>query len=213
MTVKPNRKRPTQLRGLNVDRAAPKKQSSPAMSTLAAQVLNSTRGDAALTPEAVGKLICDARSLAASVLSQDETRGQANYAGRPIEKRLEDIDDMLAIQTSAGNFDADPYMHGMANGMILVAATLKDEEPAFLEWPKDKELPMSSTDKPNLGLATNAELEAEITARKSLGHIDPNYRTVDASEEVKHQMNFPGDRLGQAQAAATPTAHIHSKVE
>lgn len=197
----------------NVDKAAPKKQSSAEMSTLAAKVLNETKPDAKLDPQAVGQLIVDARSLAASVLSQDETKGQVDCAGRSLEKRIADIENMVAVQSSPGNFDADPYMHGMANGIILVAATLKGEEPAFLEWPKDKELPMTNADKPNLGLATNAELEAEMTARKTLGHTDPNYRTADASPEVQRQMNYRGAALGEKTAASEPAAHLHSKVE
>ena len=32
---------------------------------------------------------------------------------------IQDYDDLLKIQLSNGNWDADPYMHGMANGMIL----------------------------------------------------------------------------------------------
>lgn len=32
---------------------------------------------------------------------------------------------------------------------------------------------------PNLGYATNIELDAEIAARREMGHTDPNYRPVD----------------------------------
>lgn len=35
------------------------------------------------------------------------------------EELLEDFEKLLDIQCSDGNWDADPYMHGMANGMIL----------------------------------------------------------------------------------------------
>jgi len=35
-------------------------------------------------------------------------------------KELENIEDMLNVQLSPGNWDSDPYMHGMANGMLLV---------------------------------------------------------------------------------------------
>ena len=56
----------------------------------------------------------------------------------------------------------------------------------------------------------NAELEAELTARRELGHTDPEYRTVDAPPEVQKQMNYRGDELGEKQAAAEPTQHVHS---
>ena len=58
----------------------PKKQTSPAMSTLAASVLNRTKPGAPM-PD-ISQLIADARSLAASVLSQDETPGQEDTPKR-----------------------------------------------------------------------------------------------------------------------------------
>lgn len=51
-------------------------------------------------------------------------------------KEIEDIQKMLDIQLSDGNWNSDPYMHGMANGMILCMATLKGEEPKYLEAPE-----------------------------------------------------------------------------
>lgn len=188
-------------------RGAAIKQSSPEMSTLAADVLNRTGPDAIYNPEIIEQLVKDTRSLAASVLSQDETPGQT---GRSMAKRLSDIENMVAVQSAPGNYDANPYMHGMANGIILVAATLKDEEPAFLEWPEGKEVNMDDSNKPNLGLATNEELETELRVRKELGHTEPDYRTVDASPEVQRQMNYRGDALGEKQDAAEPTQHVHA---
>jgi len=44
------------------------------------------------------------------------------------EKTLEGIADLLAIQGSSGNWDYDPYMHGLYNGMLLIQATLLDTE-------------------------------------------------------------------------------------
>jgi hypothetical protein len=58
---------------------------------------------------------------------------------------LKDLEEITAIQTSNGNWNYDPYMHGMANGMILSLATItnsvrKDpigKEPKFLTAPKN----------------------------------------------------------------------------
>jgi hypothetical protein len=36
-----------------------------------------------------------------------------------------------------------------------------------------------AVERANLGLATNAEIEAEMEARRSMGHTAPDYRTVD----------------------------------
>ena len=35
------------------------------------------------------------------------------------EELIEDYQRLLDIQLSNGNWDANPYMHGMANGMIM----------------------------------------------------------------------------------------------
>lgn len=193
------------------------KQSSSAMSTLAADVLNRTGPDAIYNPEIIEQLVKDARSLAGSVLSQDETKGQEPRARgdggeKPMERRLWELNQATITASSPGNYDANPYMHGMANGLILANATMKDEDPAYLEWPDGKPVEMDMTDnsKANLGLASNAELEAELTARRELGHTDPDYRTVDASPEVQRQMNYRGDALGEKQPAAEPTQHVHA---
>lgn len=68
----------------------------------------------------------------------------------PAPERLEDVgrdltipaktvailENLVAIQSSPGNFNYDPYMFGMANGMILMLATVTGTEPAYLDPPK-----------------------------------------------------------------------------
>ena len=53
------------------------------------------------------------------------------------------LEEMVAIQCSDGNWNYSEYMHGMANGLLLALATIKGEEPRFLEaperWLSDKE--------------------------------------------------------------------------
>jgi len=191
------------------------KQSSAAMSTLAADVLNRTGPDAIYNPEIIEQLVKDTRSLAASVLSQDETKGQEPRARgdggeKPMERRQWELEQLVATASSPGNYDANQYLHGMANGLILANATIRDEEPAYLEWPDGKPVETDMDDKANLGLATNEELETELRVRKELGHTDPAYRTVDASPEVQRQMNYRGDALGEKQPAAEPTQHVHA---
>lgn len=52
------------------------------------------------------------------------------------------IEELVKIQCSDGNWDYDPYMHGMANGLICALSILKNEEPKYLEapfaWIKDR---------------------------------------------------------------------------
>lgn len=48
----------------------------------------------------------------------------------------ENLHELLKIQGSEGNWDYDPYMHGMYNGMELIMATIENREPNFKDAPK-----------------------------------------------------------------------------
>lgn len=59
-------------------------------------------------------------------------------------ERCKSLDDLVAVQTSQGNWDSDPYMQGMANGMILAQSLMAgNDSPAFLEaplvWGRDRD--------------------------------------------------------------------------
>ena len=62
--------------------------------------------------------------------------------GQDMKARLEKLKELNAVQCTDGNWDYDPYMHGMANGLILALAVIEDIEPVYLdapdEWLKDK---------------------------------------------------------------------------
>ncbi len=49
--------------------------------------------------------------------------------------KRDSLAEMVAVQCSDGNWNYDPYMHGMANGMIYALALIDDVEPEFLEAP------------------------------------------------------------------------------
>jgi len=53
-----------------------------------------------------------------------------------MEKNIKDLEEVTKTQCSDGNWNYDPYMHGMANGMLLALSFLKEEEPEFLHAPK-----------------------------------------------------------------------------
>lgn len=59
-----------------------------------------------------------------------------------LRERIAKFDDLVAIQVHTGNWDYDPYMHGMANGMLLAQAVIKDEDykplSAPVQWLADK---------------------------------------------------------------------------
>lgn len=66
-------------------------------------------------------------------LRPDMSRKEAVRAFREIavelaalQERIKIIDEMVKIQCGDGNWDYDPYMHGMANALLLAQATLKD---------------------------------------------------------------------------------------
>ena len=51
--------------------------------------------------------------------------------------RMKALKDVIAIQTNNGNWNYDPYMHGMANGLLLAEALMEGREPQYLDAPKE----------------------------------------------------------------------------
>ena len=52
------------------------------------------------------------------------------------EERIIELQGLVKTQCSDGNWNYDPYMHGMANGMILALAIVEGNEPQFLDAPE-----------------------------------------------------------------------------
>ncbi len=67
----------------------------------------------------------------------------------------ERIENLVKIQTTDGNWNYDPYMHGMANGLILALATLKGEEPDYIDKPEMWISENPLIDKPVVAVAVN----------------------------------------------------------
>lgn len=53
-----------------------------------------------------------------------------------LEQRCKELQKLIDVQCSDGNWNYDSYMHGMANGMILSLGVIEDVDPNFLEAPK-----------------------------------------------------------------------------
>lgn len=49
---------------------------------------------------------------------------------------LNTLREMTDVQCNDGNWNYDPYMHGMANGMIFALSLFDDKPPEFLEAPE-----------------------------------------------------------------------------
>ena len=61
---------------------------------------------------------------------------------------LKSAREFMKIQLSNGNWNYDQYMHGMANGMILIMSIFDRSEPIFLKapdiWLKDLSSPLET---------------------------------------------------------------------
>ena len=71
-----------------------------------------------------------------------------------LAKALRQLQWVKDIQGSKGNWDYDPYMHGMYNGIELAMAIMQDREPVYKDapdvWRKDLSPPLFPA------IATNA---------------------------------------------------------
>lgn len=50
-------------------------------------------------------------------------------------KAVEQLKDLVKTQSSHGNYDCNPYMFGLANGLILALSLFTEVSPTFLERP------------------------------------------------------------------------------
>ena len=55
----------------------------------------------------------------------------------PIQDVLEVFDEILDIQCSHGNWNFDPYMYGMANGLLFARFLIDGKDPPYLEAPNE----------------------------------------------------------------------------
>ena len=53
-----------------------------------------------------------------------------------MKDRIKDLDEIVDIQTSDGNWNYDEYMYGKANGLILAQSIIKDSDCNYLDKPK-----------------------------------------------------------------------------
>jgi hypothetical protein len=60
-----------------------------------------------------------------------------------LRNSLKTLREMKDVQCSDGNWNYDPYMHGMANGMIFAISLFDGKRPEYLEAPEQwlKDLP------------------------------------------------------------------------
>ena len=56
-----------------------------------------------------------------------------NLQPTAVENRIKQLKEVTKTQCLKGNYDANEYMRGMANGLILAEAIMEDKEPIYLD--------------------------------------------------------------------------------
>lgn len=74
--------------------------------------------------------------LVVNVRGDKMTMDQAVKHLAAYDRNLQVLEDILSIQLASGNWNYDNYMHGMANGLLLAQATLRESEYNPLSPPK-----------------------------------------------------------------------------
>jgi len=64
------------------------------------------------------------------------------------EDSLKRLRKMKDVQCSDGNWNYDPYMHGMANGMLFAISLFDDKPPEYLDAPEKWLADMPNTELP-----------------------------------------------------------------
>lgn len=98
--------------------------------------------------------------LPLSDLRADTVVTPVNITEQVLFNGVSTLEDLLKIQCSDGNWNYDPYMHGMANGMLLAMSLFKGGECQYMEAP-----PQWLRDAPNQEVKTTMneqEIENEI---------------------------------------------------
>lgn len=90
-------------------------------------------------------------------------------ADRKNDDKIKKLQELLDVQCTDGNWNFDPYMHGLANGMIICMAILKDQDPEFLQAPKvwSSEIGNKTLKMGELSVAVNPMSKKECTKRGS----------------------------------------------
>jgi NTP pyrophosphatase (non-canonical NTP hydrolase) len=60
----------------------------------------------------------------------------SDRVAQSFEKRMSDLGNLVDIASSPGNADANEYLRGMANGLILAHATMHNLDPVYIQQPK-----------------------------------------------------------------------------
>lgn len=80
-------------------------------------------------------------------------------------KRLQqiqaDLQNLIDIQCEDGTWNYDPYLHGMANGLIMAMSVIKGNSPEFLDPPEQFLRDIEELDKFNKSSVVLTQQESE----------------------------------------------------
>ncbi len=97
---------------------------------------------------------------------------------------LKTLKELTEIQCRNGNWNFDPYMHGMANGMIFALSIFENTEPQYLEAPAEW-----LCDRSVIAEATEAELEATEHDLVQAVHRISKEKALKHTESTKEKSN------------------------
>lgn len=101
-----------------------------------------------------------------------------------IESKVKDLDELTKIQCQEGVWNQDPYMHGMANGMLLSMATLQNTSPKYLDAPES-------------GYASDNKVENKSTKVSHVSRLDEViHRKRELESSIANQLSFFTKRTG-----------------
>ena len=86
------------------------------------------------------------------------------YAPKNHFKEIEELEKLVATACEHGHYDFDEYMYGMANGLILALAAMKNEEPQYLDRPEQWLWSLNNTKEHPLGAAGEYGTQPEACA-------------------------------------------------
>tara|TARA_R110000850_G_scaffold100316_7_gene207535 strand:+ start:926 stop:1255 length:330 start_codon:yes stop_codon:yes gene_type:complete len=87
--------------------------------------------------------------------SYSEARNLLDEAVEVHKRQLESTQDIVSVQCNDGNWNYDAYMHGLANGMLIVQSMFTDKAPVFLEAPEVWLESIPSNCKPSIASESN----------------------------------------------------------
>lgn len=92
---------------------------------------------------------------------------------------------MVNVQSSPGNWNVNPYMHGMANGLILALHTARDDEgevaylPAPAKWTDDAYNVPTEAPEPDADLVEDMLIGLWIGEQRDAGNTAVNLEIVE----------------------------------